>query len=274
MKKVEGTMTRKLLLFDFDETYYKHQPTSSDIEDMKDLEELLTQLSKEKVIVAILTGSALASVLSKMTKTGMTFKPHYIATDLSSKLYTWNGKSYVINETYQKQVLDGTFELSEIQQLISTISHKYHVSFQPQKEFQPYDTHYNYYFKMQGDEAKDQRILNDLISMASDQRYVVKYNRCNPRAGDPENAYDVDFLPQQAGKKYAAQFLMSLHDIPKSQVLGFGDSGNDREFLRFLHNRFVMCNSTDPSMTSEFEVTKHAYYKGLIYHIKDFINQT
>lgn len=87
---------------------------------------------------------------------------------------------------------------------------------------------------MQGDEAEDQRILNDLISMASDQRYVVKYNRCNPRAGDPENAYDVDFLPQQAGKKYAAQFLISLHDIPKSQVLGFGDSGNDREFLRFF----------------------------------------
>lgn len=267
-------MIRKLLLFDFDETYYKHQPTSSDIEDMKELEQLLTQLSKEKVIVAILTGSSLASVLSKMAQTGMTFKPHYIATDLSSKLYTWNGKGYEINETYQNHVLSSTFELSEIQQLISTISQKYHVSFQPQKKFQPHDTHYNYYFYSQGNEAEDVRILEDLIRLAQSKRYVVRYNRCNPRAGDPEDAYDVDFLPQYAGKKYAAQFLMSLYDIHVAQVLGFGDSGNDREFLRFLHNRFVMCNSTDPSMISEFEVTKHAYYKGLIYHIKDFINQT
>lgn len=266
-------MTRKLLLFDFDETFYKHQPTSRDIEDMKDMEQLLTQLSKEGVIIAILTGSALASVLSKMTKTGMTFKPHYIATDLSSKLYTWSGKSYVINETYQKQVLDGMFELSEIQQLISTISYKHHVSFQPQKIFQLHDTHYNYYFKTLGDEVEDQRILNELISLARDKHYVVQYNRCNPRAGDPENAYDVDFLPQYAGKKYAAQFLMSQCDIHVSQVLGFGDSGNDREFLRFLQHRFVMCNSTDPSMISEFEITKYPHYKGLIYHIKDFINQ-
>ncbi|AJC95470.1 hydrolase [Staphylococcus hyicus] len=267
-------MTRKLLLFDFDETYYKHQPTSSDIEDMKDLEQLLTQLSKEGVIVAILTGSALASVLSKMAQTGMTFKPHYIATDLSSKLYTWNGKGYEINETYQNHVLSSTFELSEIQQFITAISHKYQVSFDPQKLFHLRDTHYNYYFYSQGNEAEDVRILEDLIQLAQSKRYVVRYNRCNPRAGDPENAYDVDFLPQYAGKKYAAKFLMSLYDIPKSQVLGFGDSGNDREFLRFLHNRFVMCNSTDPSMISQFEVTKHAYYKGLMYHIKDFINQT
>ncbi|PTF85663.1 hydrolase, partial [Staphylococcus chromogenes] len=53
-------MTRNLILFDFDETYYKHNTNQTDIYYLKEMEELLQKISaNNNAITAILTVSTI-----------------------------------------------------------------------------------------------------------------------------------------------------------------------------------------------------------------------
>ncbi|PTG91378.1 hydrolase, partial [Staphylococcus chromogenes] len=99
-------MTRNLILFDFDETYYKHNTNQTDIYYLKEMEELLQKISaNNNAITAILTGSTIENVLEKMLKAGMSYKPKHIFSDLSSKMYTWNNYEYIESDEYKKEVL-------------------------------------------------------------------------------------------------------------------------------------------------------------------------
>ena len=67
-------MTNRLILFDFDETYYKHRTNQADIPYLKEMESLLQNITaKNNVITAILTGSTIESVLQKMSKVNMSY---------------------------------------------------------------------------------------------------------------------------------------------------------------------------------------------------------
>ncbi|RIM17521.1 HAD-IIB family hydrolase [Staphylococcus chromogenes] len=265
-------MTRNLILFDFDETYYKHNTNQTDIYYLKEMEELLQKISaNNNAITAILTGSTIENVLEKMLKAGMSYKPKHIFSDLSSKMYTWNNYEYIESDEYKKEVLTETFLLEDILDILNYISFKHKVEFIQQRDFREKETLYNFYFYSSGDTNLDKAILKDLIQYTETRNYTARFNRCNPLAGDPENAYDIDFTPKNAGKLYATKFLMRKYSIPRKSIVGFGDSGNDEEFLQYLDHAFIMSNSKDEEMKSKFKNTKYPYYKGIFTHVREFI---
>ncbi|NEF81033.1 HAD-IIB family hydrolase, partial [Staphylococcus aureus] len=101
--------------------------------------------------------------------------------------------------------------------------------------------------------------------------YTARFSRSNPLAGDPENAYDIDFTPSNAGKLYATQFLMKKYNIPVKSILGFGDSGNDEAYLSYLEHAYLMSNSRDEPLKQKFRLTKYPYYQGITLHVKEFV---
>ncbi|HGN7262175.1 HAD-IIB family hydrolase [Staphylococcus agnetis] len=265
-------MSRNLILFDFDETYYKHNTNQTDIYSLKEMEGLLQKISiNNNAITAILTGSTLVSVLEKMLKANMSYKPKHIFSDLSSKMYTWNNYEYVESDEYKNEVLTETFLLEDILDILNHISFKHKVEFIPQRDFHENETLYNFYLYSTGDTNLDKKILKDLIQYSKTRNYTMRFNRCNPLAGDPENAYDIDFTPKNAGKLYATKFLMRKYSISRNSIIGFGDSGNDEEFLRYLDHAFIMSNSKDEEMKRKFKNTKYPYYKGIFTHVSEFV---
>ncbi|WP_163484233.1 HAD-IIB family hydrolase, partial [Staphylococcus aureus] len=69
-------MSKRLLLFDFDETYFKHNTNEEDLSHLREMEKLLEKLTNNnEVITAVLTGSTFQSVMDKMDQVNMTFKP-------------------------------------------------------------------------------------------------------------------------------------------------------------------------------------------------------
>ncbi|MBF7025317.1 HAD-IIB family hydrolase [Staphylococcus kloosii] len=265
-------MTNHLILFDFDETYFKHNSSKHDIIDMREMENLLSKISaSQDVIIAILTGSSFNDVLKKMNSIGMLYKPNYIFSDLSSKMHVWTGLKYEEIDEYRENSQQKSFTKKDIDKILIKISNKYNVNFVPQRRFNEVETFYNFYFYSLGNLEKDRRILLNLIEYAHSLNYKASYNLCNPLAGDPPNAYDINFIPQKAGKLYATRFLMNKYSLPKNSVLGFGDSGNDEEFLSYLKHRFVMANSSDEELKSKFNITKQPYYKGISIHVTEFM---
>ncbi|QLK85755.1 HAD-IIB family hydrolase [Staphylococcus sp. 17KM0847] len=265
-------MKRSLILFDFDETYYKHNTTQTDMPYLNKMEELLQEISEDNnVITAILTGSTIESVLEKMMKVNMSYKPKHIFSDLSSKMFTWNNYEYIESDEYKKEVLTEPFLLEDVLDILNTVAVKHKVKFTPQREFRENETLYNFYFYSSGDINLDKTILEDLIQYSKIRNYTSRFNRCNPLAGDPENAYDIDFTPKNSGKLYATKFLMNKYSIPKKSIIGFGDSGNDEEFLQYLDYAYIMSNSRDKELKQKFNNTKHPYYKGIYTHVNEFI---
>ncbi|SPZ97672.1 hydrolase [Staphylococcus aureus] len=145
------------------------------------------------------------------------------------------------------------------------------VEFIPQRAFEGNETHYNFYFHSTGNHNNDRRILEVLVRYANDQNYTARFSRSNPLAGDPENAYDIDFTPSNAGKLYATQFLMKKYNIPVKSILGFGDSGNDEAYLSYLEHAYLMSNSRDEALKQKFRLTKYPYYQGITLHVKEFV---
>ena len=265
-------MINHLILFDFDETYYKHRTNQADIPYLKEMEGLLQNITaKNNVITAILTGSTIESVLQKMSKVNMSYKPQHIFSDLSSKMFTWNNCEYIESDEYKNEVLIEPFLLEDILDILKHVSSKHKVEFIPQRVFRENETLYNFYFYSSGDTHLDKTILEDLSQYSKKRDYTMTFNRCNPLAGDPENAYDINFTPKNAGKLYATKFLMNKYGVPKELIIGFGDSGNDEAFLSYLDHAMIMSNSQDEEMKSKFKNTKYPYYKGIYTHVREFI---
>lgn len=129
-------MSKRLLLFDFDETYFKHNTNEEDLSHLREMEKLLEKLTNNnEVITAVLTGSTFQSVMDKMDQVNMTFKPLHIFSDLSSKMFTWNNGEYVESETYKKKVLSEPFYLKILKiyyviflrNIMSNLFHKEHL---------------------------------------------------------------------------------------------------------------------------------------------------
>ena len=130
------SMSKRLLLFDFDETYFKHNTNEEDLSHLREMEKLLEKLTNNnEVITAVLTGSTFQSVMDKMDQVNMTFKPLHIFSDLSSKMFTWNNGEYVESETYKKKVLSEPFLFEDIEDIyviflrniMSNLFHKEHL---------------------------------------------------------------------------------------------------------------------------------------------------
>lgn len=129
-------MSKRLLLFDFDETYFKHNTNEEDLSHLREMEKLLEKLTNNnEVITVVLTGSTFQSVMDKMDQVNMTFKPLHIFSDLSSKMFTWNNGEYVESETYKKKVLSEPFLFEDIEiyyiiflrNIMSNLFHKEHL---------------------------------------------------------------------------------------------------------------------------------------------------
>lgn len=113
-------MKHHLILFDFDETYYKHATTKEDIPDLRKLEETLEQAVKnDNVITAFLSGSIFPNIMKKMEKAEMKFKPQYIFSDLCSQMYQLDDSGeYHEYKDYEEAVSETPFTKEKVDEII------------------------------------------------------------------------------------------------------------------------------------------------------------
>ena len=161
-------MMRQLILFDFDETYYKHQTTKEDIPELRELESTLKQAEeKHQVITAVLSGSIFESIMEKMKHAEMEYKPDFIFSDLCSKLFELDDKGeYQRSKDYEEAVSETTFTKEKVDEIIDSFESEHQVELHPQREFRDEETLYEYYYYAQGDEEKDEQNLKDLQDLS------------------------------------------------------------------------------------------------------------
>ena len=256
---------------DFDETYLAHQNREDYKNDLKELEEyLLNETYQKQIFFGWVTGSSLTSVFDKINKCGLTLLPHFIASSLGTELIYFNQNKYAEKDKiWENNLMKTGFSENLVNNLVSFLKlDNIHLTPQPQIADCPFLK--NYYYHQQNDLIDNQAILKikELVKKAGIQ---VNISQANPLSGDPNNCYDVDFIPSGTGKKHIVNFILQQTNVSYQNSIAFGESGNDIEMLQTVRHGYLVGNATSEARKLHFQIAENEYAKGILSVLKTLI---
>ncbi|WP_430489181.1 HAD-IIB family hydrolase [Rossellomorea marisflavi] len=257
--------TRYIAFFDFDETYFPHACTEEQLMMVHELEEYLQWLASEQhVKIGWVTGSSLTQVEEKMKKARMRYLPHFISSNLGTEMWEVHASQcYRPIPEWEKRIARSGFSHGVVQEILDDLKNIYSIKLTPQTQFGQGTYKMNYYYYPASDTGVDYH-LGIIRQLAFNHGVGININRCNPKAGDPENAYDVDFIPKGTGKKAAVSFMKKHYNVPSSRTLAFGDSGNDLEMVKAVEHGYLLGNATEEAKRKHHFITEGEYGKGIM----------
>lgn len=250
---------------DFDETFFRHQRDQHSDAGINALSALLKYAAlNHQVIFGWVTGSSLETVLKRLRHHSPSFRPHFAATDLGTRIVTFDPASHEAVEltAWTQKLTETTYSHAVVEEIVHDLHSTHRISLRPQ----PTDHHRqylrNFYLQAQSQEKDQARIslINDVCAAAG---IATNINRCNPAAGDPENTYDVDFIPEGTGKKAVVDFIRDHHQLSTQRTAAFGDSGNDLPMLSTVGHGWLVSNATEEAKAQHIHVTENPHAAGV-----------
>ncbi|WP_410827117.1 HAD-IIB family hydrolase [Paenibacillus nanchangensis] len=267
-------VTNYLIFFDFDETYYPHEGLPEQLNMVYELEQYLQQLArKHQVKIAWVTGSSVQQIQAKMKIAGLTLLPHFIASNLGTEMWKVepDGQLAAI-PAWAKIIKESRFSRKNVEDLISELKYAFNIVLHEQTQLGQAVYKMNYYYYPVS-AARTRYDLDIIRHLAATNGIGININACNPKAGDPEHAYDVDFIPVGTGKKAVVQFLMDYSQVRPSKTLAFGDSGNDIEMLRMVARGYLLQNATAEAKSCYNNIAPYPYAQGILYVCKKIFGE-
>ena len=245
-----------LICFDFDETYFPHACTPDQLASVRRLENFLERHSSQLSVMWV-TGSSLASLHEKVKRANLHFWPHRIASSLGTELYQIDkDATFSVEWTYQES-FPSDF-VSRVERVVARIGEmQIELEAQPGNGTSPWIR--SYYIRDQQWEWRE-----GIRTLANEAGIAVNISQCNPKAGDPVNAFDVDFYPIHAGKVSSVSYVCVTSFFDREQAYAFGDSGNDIGMLTHVGNGYLVNNATEQAKRLHSTVTKKPYAEGIL----------
>ncbi|WP_046173605.1 HAD-IIB family hydrolase [Domibacillus indicus] len=278
-KKAEFTLlppvrNPKYIVFcDFDETYYPHTMSNKRQQDLYELEDYAKQKSEEgTLVIGWVTGSSIESILDKMKRGGLRFFPHFIASDLGTEITYFSEHNFGRQDMeWHSRTVSENFTKEKIEEIVTFLHEKNNILLSPQTQLGSSRYKYNYYYKEQS-EIVDEENLLAIKAAGKKYRVAVNINRCNPLAGDPEDSFDVDFIPIGTGKDQIVRFMLAKYHLQPENAFAFGDSGNDLRMLETVKYGYLVQNATQEAKNAYSAIAKGQYSEGIMNTLKSIIN--
>lgn len=245
-----------LVCFDFDETYFPHACTPNQLASVRRLEDLLERYSHHLSTMWV-TGSSLESLQAKVEQANLRFWPHRIASSLGTELYRIDlDGTFSLEKSYQAS-FPSDF-VSRVERVASQIG-QMQVELEAQPGFGTSPWIRSYYLRDQiGSWSETFRMLADQEGIA------VNISRCNPKAGDPMDAWDIDFYPLHAGKESSVRYVCATASFSRKDAYAFGDSGNDLGMLVHVGKGYLVGNATEQAKQMYPKMTTKPYAEGIL----------
>lgn len=246
----------KIVFCDFDETYYPSHYGNRKDSGINELEEFVNKNCYERsFIIGWVTGSNLDSLFKKASGY-LTYYPHFIGCSLGTELYWTHDNSVTTSTEWNKRISESGFKKENINHIVNKLSTEKNIVLTKQAE--DYQGNYlgSYYYNITENELTDINIIKDY---ASNLNIKTSISKCNPATGDPENSYDINFIPTCCGKKEIVTFVCEHMNVDTENTWAFGDSFNDLEMLGCVNNSFLVAN-TDSCAKQHFSRVLHNKY--------------
>lgn len=259
---------RTIIFCDFDETYYPHSPGEQELQEFRDLEDLIAiEAASGGFLFGWVTGSSLESIEKKLSTIGAKLVPHFIASSMGSLVtYHDSENNFVIDKQWIREMEKSGYSKLKISALIEVENDEHEkMSRQPSNNEWIYKQ--SYYLKSRSPSQDEQRIQR-IRHMAKRENLSVNISRCNPMTNDPADCYDVDFTPIKTGKVDFVNYMCRKYDIATQASYAFGDSGNDIEMLKAVGHGYLVANATDEAKALYAQVSPFSYSRALFNVIK------
>ena len=220
------------------------------------LEDFLEQHSHQLSTMWV-TGSSLKSLREKVEQANFRFWPHRIASSLGTELYRIDlDGTFSLEKSYQAS-FPSDF-VSRVERVASQIG-QMQVELEAQPGFGTSPWIRSYYLRDQiGSWSETLRVLADQEGIA------VNISQCNPKAGDPMDAWDIDFYPLHAGKESSVRYVCATASFSRKDAYAFGDSGNDLGMLAHVGKGYLVGNATEQAKQMYPEMTTKPYAEGIL----------
>lgn len=256
---------KHIVFCDFDETYYPHTLNKGREQYIYELEDYLEKKSKAgELIVGWVTGSNTESILEKMDKGKFRFLPHFIASNLGTEITYYTEEQFGEPDSdWNCRLNNGLFTEKIIEDILNHLQETDNIFLSPQTQLGSSRYKRNFYYHQQN-ELDDKKNVLTIKTVCKQYGIAVNINRCNPLAGDPEDSYDVDFIPLGTGKEEVVQFMLDKYNIQQECTFAFGDSGNDLRMLKAVKHGYLVENATKEAKDAHSKVTVGEYAQGII----------
>lgn len=255
----------RLICCDFDETYMPYNEYDKKHSGIVELEQFIDENNdKLSGIIGWISGSSIFSIIKK-AKHNISKYPHFIAASLGTELYWIIDKKLCISEEWRNNIVDSGFDKNNIAKITSELAIKGIILHKQKNDYQGIFMESYYYYSSKDEYKHILEIEN--ISLKYNVKTEVSY--CNPAAGDPQECYDILFIPNCCGKKEVLMFVANNLNVHLRDTWAFGDSLNDYEMLIYAGNSFALANA-DPALKSRMNnsVLKHKYCHGIMEALK------
>lgn len=262
----------KYIVFcDFDETYYPHSMSHEKQKDLYELENYLEAKSNnEELVFGWVTGSSIESILHKMEQGRFRFFPHFIASDLGTEITYFSENNFLENDPdWHSQIIIEEFNKRKVDEIYNVL-HNGNIPLIPQTQMGSSRYKRNYYYQIQH-ESVDKKNLATIQRVAKEYGIGVNINRCNPLAGDPEDSYDIDFIPLGTGKNEIVRFMLDKFGLSREHAFAFGDSGNDLLMLKSVKHGYLIGNATQEAKEAHTKIATGTYSKGILRTLQSII---
>lgn len=265
------TKPKYVVFTDFDETYLAYENQECHKNARKELEEYLLNNTQEKqIIFGWVTGSSITSVFSKMSRYELRLLPHFIASSLGTELMYFDEKHYgKKDETWESHLKKTGFLDNLVNNLVSLLKID-GINLIPQLQIADSPFLKNYYYYQQNQQIDIQAILK-IKDLAKNAGIKVNISQCNPLVGDPQNCYDVDFIPPETGKKHIVKFILRQTNVEYQNSIAFGESGNDIEMLKAVGHGYLVGNATSEAKKLYSQIEDNDYTEGILSVLKRLI---
>lgn len=260
---------KHLVFCDFDETYFPHVLLEEHRRELEELETFIERKSREgELMIGWVSGSKLEDILNKMNKGKFRIFPHFIASDLGTELTYMTRERYgTRDEQWDLRITGSGFSEEAVSTAVRRLSREHGVELTPQTQLGSSRFKWNFYYR-QKDPVTDRHAVEYIRHLAGQYRLDVNINRCNPLAGDPEDCYDVDFIPLGTGKAEIVRFMLERYGAGPEHAFAFGDSGNDLLMLQAVRHGYLVHNATEEAKGLHPLVSEGAYVKGILHALK------
>ncbi|WP_419421371.1 HAD-IIB family hydrolase (plasmid) [Legionella sp. D16C41] len=260
-------MLKNIIFFDLDETLFDHKDPSHYW--FHELELYLKFLkTNHAVVFGIVTGCNIAEARAKIDALDIKVWPDFIGVGFGTDIYYREKQNYIVDSSWRRLQLS-TYSKQSINNIVSTLK-KYEI-FLVKEERSDNNLKDSYYYFNAFAENHNLSLtmqLKVIKLLAKRNKIKVIISQCNHNIGDPEDAFDVDFIPLACGKENVARYLLKKYHLTKEQAFAFGDSENDLALLKSMRHGYAVANATPNLKRYIKNCCPYSYGQGIIASLK------
>ena len=250
---------------DLDETYIPFNVNKKSQGGVEHLETFMcNEGSRKGMLLGWITGSNLKSVLKKSYRY-INRSPSFICCSLGTEFYWVKKGKLIFSKSWKQRIIESGYDRDKIFTLVELAKrHGIELTAQPddyQGDFK-ISFYYKYNEKMQAD-------FDWLKEYAFKVKSRVLFTKCNPAAGDPENCYDVEFIPTCCGKDETVSFITDELGISYNSIYAFGDSCNDFPMFAKSGHSYLVSNADPAAVELHGDSLKEPYCHGILSILKE-----